>query len=65
MKNTKKKATKAKAAVKRPKTIAKAANRSSGQSRTAYSGRQVHQDHLQPDWREGMPPLRSDDLEGT
>src|SRR5271169_4608846 len=26
-------------------------DRSPGQSRTAYCRRQVHQDHLQPDWR--------------
>jgi|SRR5579872_143958 len=38
---------------------------SSVRSRRAYSGRQVHQGHLQPDWRERMPPLRSDDVEGA
>src|ERR1019366_7006321 len=40
-------------------------NWSSVRSRTPYSGRQVHQDHLQPNWRERMPPLRRHDVEGA
>src|SRR5260370_6202869 len=46
-------------------------NRSQGRERSSLSGkspdsrRQVHQGHLQPDWREGMPPIRSDDVEGA
>jgi hypothetical protein len=56
---------KATPAVKQPKPAIKIATGSSGQSRTTYSGRQVHQGCLQPDRREGMPPLRSDDVEGA
>src|ERR1700730_2647209 len=40
-------------------------DRSSRTGKPSYSGGQGHQGHFQPDRREGMPPFRSDDVEGA
>ena len=61
----KNKATKGKAAVKRPKTAAKVATGVRAKAAPPHSGRQVQQGYFQPDRRKGMPPLRRDDVEGA